>query len=153
MNDTRARRYHVALAGSLLLAGCASFQLDPIPVSHPAHPGATLAPTPPPSTTLSYAPSDVPSRPLAAVAPHQVERPPETGTQETVAGEGEIIATVPAASQIVLEHGEIKGFMEAMTMGYRVDPPTLLEGLKQGDTVRFTIDLRRRAIIAVEKLK
>jgi Cu/Ag efflux protein CusF len=40
-----------------------------------------------------------------------------------------------------------------MTMGYRLDPPSLLDGLKQGDTVRFTIDVRGRAIIAIEKVK
>jgi Cu/Ag efflux protein CusF len=59
---------------------------------------------------------------------------------------------VPNASQIVVDHGEIKGFMEAMTMGYRVDPASLLAGLKQGDRVRFRIDVRRRAIIEIEKL-
>ena len=39
------------------------------------------------------------------------------------------VSTVPKANQIVVEHGEIKGFMEAMTMGYRIDPPSLLAGL------------------------
>jgi Cu/Ag efflux protein CusF len=37
-------------------------------------------------------------------------------------------------------------------MGYRIDPPSLLQGLKQGDKVRFTIDVQRRAIIGIEKL-
>ena len=40
-----------------------------------------------------------------------------------------MVATVPSAGQIVLEHGEIKGFMDAMTMGYRTEPPSLLDGL------------------------
>jgi len=52
-----------------------------------------------------------------------------------------VIATVPNASQLVLEHGEIKGFMEAMTMGYKIEPPALLAGLQSGDRVRFTIDV------------
>jgi Cu/Ag efflux protein CusF len=43
--------------------------------------------------------------------------------------------------------------MEAMTMGYRVDPVSLLAGLKQGDKVRFTIDVQRRAIIGIDKLQ
>ena len=75
------------------------------------------------------------------------------GAARTVVGEGEVVATVPNASQIVLEHGEIKGFMEAMTMGYRIEPPALLQQVKPGDSIRFTIDVDRRAIIAIEKLK
>ena len=67
-------------------------------------------------------------------------------------GEGKVVATVPNASQIVVDHAEIKGFMEAMTMGYRVDPPSLLEGLKFGDKVRFTIDVPKKAIIKIEKM-
>ena len=68
-------------------------------------------------------------------------------------GEGEIVAMVPNSGQIVLEHGEIKDFMEAMTMGYRIESPSLLAGLKPGDTVRFTIDVQKRSITAIEKLK
>ena len=67
-------------------------------------------------------------------------------------GEGKVIATVPNANQLVVEHGEIKGFMEPMTMGYQVDPPTLLEGLKSGDKVRFTIDVPKKTIIKIEKM-
>jgi Cu/Ag efflux protein CusF len=70
-----------------------------------------------------------------------------------VIGEGKVVATVPASNQIVVEHGEIKGFMEAMTMGYPVDPPSLLEGLKFGDKVRFTIDVPKKAIVKIEKMK
>ena len=64
-----------------------------------------------------------------------------------------MVATVPSAAQIVVEHGEIKGFMDAMTMGYRVEPPSLLDGLKFGDKVRFTIDVPNKAIIKIERSK
>jgi Cu/Ag efflux protein CusF len=70
-----------------------------------------------------------------------------------VVGEGKVIATVPSANQLVVEHGEIKGFMDAMTMGYRVEPSSLLEGLKSGDRVRFTIDVPNNAIVKIEKLQ
>ena len=68
-------------------------------------------------------------------------------------GEGKVIAVVPGSQEIVLSHGEIKGFMGPMTMGYNVNPPSLLEGLQAGDTVRFTIDTAQKAIVKLEKLK
>ncbi len=39
--------------------------------------------------------------------------------------------------------------MGAMEMSYMVTPATLLEGLKAGDKVRFTIDADQRAIVDV----
>ena len=91
----------------------------------------------------------------AATSPQQAQgsRAAETSPQKTVVGEGKVVATVPNANQIVVEHGEIKGFMEAMTMGYPVDPPSLLEGLKFGDKVRFTIDVPKKAIVKIEKMQ
>jgi Cu/Ag efflux protein CusF len=148
----------VLVVGSLMLAGCAGYQLEPLASSHPAYPEATAAPEPPPSQTLAYARSDIPSvqpvSPAAATQHGETQaRQPEQGASQTVVGEGEIVSTAPNASQIVVDHGEIKGFMEAMTMGYRVDPASLLAGLKQGDKVRFTIDVQRRAIVGIEKLQ
>jgi len=154
-----ARRGHVVLvAASLLLGGCAGYQLEPLAASHPAHPEATAAPARPPSQTLAYTRSDIPSvQPVPPVAAAQhgepLTRRTEEGHSQTVVGEGEVISTVPKASQIVLEHGEIKDFMEAMTMGYRIDPPSLLEGLKPGDKVRFTIDIPKRTNTQIEKLR
>jgi Cu/Ag efflux protein CusF len=142
----------------LLLAGCAGYQLEPLATSHPAHPEATATPEPPPSQTLAYTRSDIPSvqpvSPVAAVprGEHQA-RQTEEGAPQFVVGEGEVISTVPKASQIVLEHVEIKGFMDAMTMGYRIEPSSLLEGLKPGDKVRFTIDVQKRTITQIEKLR
>jgi Cu/Ag efflux protein CusF len=146
------------MVGAVLLAGCASYELQPLATNHPAHPEAPVAPEPAPSQTLAYSRADIPAvqpvSPVAAV-PHDGHGSRPTGTEPTptVVGEGEVIATVPNASRIVVEHGEIRGFMEAMTMGYRVDPASLLAGLKPGDKVRFTIDVQRRAIVGIEKLQ
>ena len=143
----------VLLVAALLLAGCAVYQIEPLAAGHPAHPEAAAAPEPPPSQTLAYTRSDIPSvQPVSPVAAAQA-RQTEGGASRTVVGEGEVVATVPNASQIVLEHGEIKGFMEAMTMGYRIDPPSLLAGLKSGDKVRFTIDVQKRTITEIERLR
>jgi Cu/Ag efflux protein CusF len=148
----------VLVVVSLMLAGCAGYQLEPLATSHPAHPEGTAAPERPPSQTLAYTRSDIPSvQPVSPVAAAQHgehrARQTEEGGSQTVVGEGEVVATVPNASQIILEHGEIRGFMEAMTMGYRIDPLSLLVGLKPGDKVRFTIDVQKRTITEIEKLR
>ena len=153
------RRQAVLVVASLVLgAGCASYQLGPLATSHPANPEAASAPERLPSQTLAYTRSDIPSvQPVSPVGAAQhgehQERQTREGASQTVVGEGEIVAMVPNSGQIVLEHGEIKDFMEAMTMGYRIESPSLLAGLKPGDTVRFTIDVQKRSITAIEKLK
>jgi Cu/Ag efflux protein CusF len=43
--------------------------------------------------------------------------------------------------------------MDAMTMGYRIEPPSLLEGVKAGDRIRFTINTTQKAIVKLEKLQ
>lgn len=75
------------------------------------------------------------------------------GVPKFVTGEGKVIALVSGSHQVVVDHEEIRGFMDAMVMGYNVDSPSLLKGLKPGDKIRFTIDTGKRAITKVEKLK
>jgi Cu/Ag efflux protein CusF len=70
-----------------------------------------------------------------------------------VTGEGTVIALRPEKEQIVVDHAEIKGFMEAMTMGYKTNPTSLMNTVQPGDKVRFTIDTAARAITKIEKLK
>jgi Cu/Ag efflux protein CusF len=137
----------------IALGGCAAYQLGPLSANHPAYPDAAAAPERPLSKTLAYTRADIPSpQPVFAMPAEQPGQQSAQTEQKTVVAEGKVVATVPNASQIVVEHGEINGFMEAMTMGYRVDPPSLLEGLKFGDKVRFTIDVAKKAIIKIEKM-
>lgn len=73
------------------------------------------------------------------------------GAPKTVSAPGRVIAVVPDRGELVIEHGEIKGFMDAMTMGYRVSPASLLKTVKPGDQVSFTIDTGRNVITRIEK--
>jgi Cu/Ag efflux protein CusF len=138
-------------------AGCgAAYAPAPLTMQHPAHLEATAAPELPPSKTLAYRPSDIPSpRPAASTAQRGTKGASPSAPQhsQTVVGEGKVIAVVPASSEIVLTHDAIAGFMEAMTMGYPTQPPSLLEGVQAGDAVRFTIDTEEKAIVKIEKLK
>jgi Cu/Ag efflux protein CusF len=146
-----------------VFTGCAAAYTPPaLTPQHPAHPEAMAAPAPVPSNTLAYGPSDRPSpQPAVAMAQHGTmtqqgghgAHMAQQQSQQTVVGEGKVVAVVPSSSQIVVDHKEIKGFMDAMTMGYRTEPPSLLEGVKAGDSIRFTIDTQQKAIVKIEKMQ
>lgn len=72
---------------------------------------------------------------------------------KSVTGTGKVIALVPQNQEVVIDHEEIKGFMDAMTMGYKVSSSSLLKSVKPGDRIRFTIDTNRRAITKIDLLK
>jgi Cu/Ag efflux protein CusF len=132
---------------------------DPLSASHPASSDAVAAPERQVSKTLAYTRADAPSpRPIADVTVSQQgaheghgDKQAEGTAQKTVTAEGRVVATVPNSGQVVVEHEAIKGFMDAMTMGYPVDAPSQVEGLKPGDRVRFTIDIPKKTIVKVEK--
>lgn len=139
----------------IVLSGCAAYELPPLKMNHPANAQAMAAPERPVSQTLAYTRADIPAVAFAAQQNHRELQQPasDANSKKTVVGEGKVIATVPSANQVVVEHGEIKDFMEAMTMGYPVAQPSLLEGLKAGDQVRFTIDVPKKTIVKIEKMK
>jgi Cu/Ag efflux protein CusF len=72
---------------------------------------------------------------------------------KSVTGVGTIVALVPQSQEVVIDHEEIKGFMDAMTMGYKLAQRTQLQSLKPGDRVSFTIDTDKRTITKIDKLK
>jgi len=53
--------------------------------------------------------------------------------------EGKVLAIVKETNRVVLDHEEIPNFMRAMVMGFEVEDPKLLEGLKEGDKVKFKL--------------
>jgi Cu/Ag efflux protein CusF len=76
-------------------------------------------------------------------------KPPATA--KSVIGLGKVVAVVPQRQEVIIDHEDIKGFMDAMTMGYKVDSPSLLKAVKPGDTVQFTIDTDKRIITKIAK--
>jgi len=67
-------------------------------------------------------------------------------------GVGVVKAVDGAKGWLTLDHKAIEGFMGAMEMMYRVEPPRLIAGLKVGDHVAFDIDAGRYAIVGVKLL-
>jgi protein SCO1/2 len=52
---------------------------------------------------------------------------------------GEVIRVKADRTEITIKHGDIKGFMPAMTMPFPIKNPALLEGLAAGDLVKATL--------------
>lgn len=52
---------------------------------------------------------------------------------------------------VIIDHGEIPGYMAAMTMGFSVADPSLLDSLEEGDRVEFVIDEATGAISDIAK--
>ena len=76
----------------------------------------------------------------------------ESATSGVFHGVGIVKAVDRAKGWLTLDHKAIDGFMGAMEMMYRVEPPRLTVGLKVGDRVAFDIDAGRYAIVGVRVL-
>lgn len=79
----------------------------------------------------------------------------ESGIERQWEVEGIVRASLPEIGVLVLTHGEIQGFMPAMTMGFRVASPKIQEAVSVGDAVRFTLRgvPPNVAVTTIEKLK
>jgi Cu(I)/Ag(I) efflux system protein CusF len=67
--------------------------------------------------------------------------------------DGQVTKINKAAGKITLRHGPIKNLdMEAMSMVFRVQDPTMLKGVKVGDKVKFEAD-RVNGQITVTKMQ
>jgi len=66
---------------------------------------------------------------------------------------GVVRAGLGDLGMLVLTHGDIPGYMPAMTMGFRTASPKIVESVKVGDAVRFTLrgTPPNLAITAIEK--
>ena len=48
---------------------------------------------------------------------------------------GKVVSTNPATGEVTLDHEAIPGFMEAMTMPYKLKDPSILSELHPGDVI------------------
>ena len=57
------------------------------------------------------------------------------GKPHTLEGKVEGVQT----DRLVVNHGKIEGYMDAMTMPYKVDKPDVLKDVKAGDQISATV--------------
>jgi Cu/Ag efflux protein CusF len=86
---------------------------------------------------------------LASVLGPAVEAQ-EMATEGLFHGHGVVKAVEPRTGALTLAHDDIKGFMSAMEMMYRVRAPEVSKDLKPGDTIDFTIDAAKYTILDVK---
>jgi len=55
-------------------------------------------------------------------------------------GEGLVVSTDSSRPSIEIDHKEIKDLMPPMTMEFYVSDKSLLDGVKAGDHIEFTIE-------------
>ena len=64
------------------------------------------------------------------------QRAPEPKRYEVI---GQIVAVAPERNEVTIKHEDIKNFMPAMTMPYKVQDGSLLKGKQPGDLVKATL--------------
>ena len=72
---------------------------------------------------------------------------------QTYHGSGTVTAVLPRVHQLVIDAGDIPGYMAAMEMNYAVEPARLLDGLKAGDRIEFDIDGKTLAIVRITVIR
>lgn len=94
------------------------------------------------SASVAYAQSTQP----ADHAAHHPEA--EASASQELLSEGEVRKVNREAGKVTIRHGPLANLdMPAMTMVFTAADPKLLDGLKEGDKVRFTADRKEGAYL------
>ncbi len=124
---TKKRLWIAALIMGLGLAGCAQKSKEA---------AETAAATESPVESVVTTPPDAAAPDREAMAAEGGEPAAEVQTFE---GTGVVKNITPSKSHIIIEHKAIEGFMNAMTMPFRIKDQAVLEGIARGDKVNFVL--------------
>lgn len=93
------------------------------------------------SATVQYDPSQVtPEQMIAAVNGIGFRASlQEPRADARYQGQGTVVAVDLTKGTVTIDHGEITGLMPRMVMAFVVDAGEALNGLKPGETIRFTL--------------
>jgi len=59
---------------------------------------------------------------------------------------GRIVSIAPDGESVTIQHEDIAGYMSAMTMGFPVRDPGILDGLAPDDRVRFELTVTEHGL-------
>lgn len=87
-------------------------------------------------------------QPAASAADHGAHHPASATASAELLSEGEVRKVDAEQGKVTLRHGPLTNLdMPAMTMVFTATDKKMLEGLKQGDKVRFTADRKDGAFV------
>lgn len=80
----------------------------------------------------------------------------ETETTESAEAEteifeaaGRVVSIPPSKRNFIVRHGDIPGFMNAMTMAFSVRDTALLQHVEPGDSIRFEIESQGSSAVVI----
>lgn len=79
----------------------------------------------------------------------------QAATSKTGEGTGKVVEISQDKKSITLDHGQIGDMMEPMVMPFDIHDPALLNDLKIGDSIRFTVQYQEGSgysLTSVQKL-
>jgi Cu/Ag efflux protein CusF len=72
---------------------------------------------------------------------------------EDYAGEGTVNAVKTKEKKLTISHGPIKGLMDGMTMDFAVMDPAMLDDVKQGSKIKFTLTKEKDGKLVISDLQ
>ncbi len=80
---------------------------------------------------------------LAVAGCKQAQTPQVSGVMQSFTLRGKVLATNPATGEVTLDHEAVPGFMEAMTMPYKLADPSTLSELHPGDRITTRLKVEK----------
>lgn len=81
----------------------------------------------------------------AALGCGKAEAPKAASGEKPYPLKGVVVSVDPAAGQVIVRHEEIPGYMDAMTMPFKVAEPKMLDELKPGDEIEAKLVVGEKA--------
>ncbi len=68
---------------------------------------------------------------------------------------GRVVSIPPSKRNFIVRHGDIPGFMNAMTMAFSIRDTSMLQQIEPGDSIRFEIESQGSSavVISLEEVK
>ncbi|MGF1671695.1 MAG: copper-binding protein [Balneolaceae bacterium] len=82
-------------------------------------------------------------------ASEQTHAEAEQAPVEIFEGTGTVISIPPSKRNFIVQHGDIPGFMNSMTMAFSVRDTAILQNVEPRDSIRFEIESQGSSAVVI----